>query len=126
MALYNLYAGLGGGFGGSSLVATDEYESLDAASSAAYELAIEEYQGMEGLHGVLSREECAIQILVQEGLIDNECEEYNEEIHGRMIEENDLEEEVQTMYDNEIESWIDYHAVLAEEDEEVEDDEIED
>lgn len=46
---YNIYAGLGGGFGGARLVAeAEEFENQAAAEEYAYEYAIEEYQSYEG------------------------------------------------------------------------------
>lgn len=51
MELYNLYAGLSGGFGGYQYHCTEEYNSKDEALEAARQLAIEEYQSYEGCHG---------------------------------------------------------------------------
>lgn len=44
MKQFNIYAGLGGGFGGASYRGTGEFKSLADAEQEAYELAIEEYQ----------------------------------------------------------------------------------
>lgn len=95
MAQYNIYAGLGGGFGGKDYKYTDDFTTEADAIEAAYECAIEEYQSYEGCNGILSE--------------------------GDIAEENGLdlcddEEEIQDMYQEEIESWIEYEAVLTDED----------
>lgn len=56
MAKYNLYAGLGGGFGGYQYHCTEDYDSREDAEETARELAIEEYQSYEGMHGICLRE----------------------------------------------------------------------
>ena len=50
---YNIYAGLGGSFGGATYQGTGDFESREAAEQAAYEAAVEEYEMYEGLHGIL-------------------------------------------------------------------------
>ena len=104
MALYNLYTGLGGGFGGSSYNTTEDYDTYDQAVEAAYDLAFEEYQSYEGLHGIRSENEIK--------------EEYMEE--NGIFDESDLGQEdwdfIADAYREEVEGWICYHAVLASED----------
>lgn len=68
MELYNLYAGLSGGFGGYQYHCTEEYNSKDEALEAARQLAIEEYQSYEGCHGLTSEEDILEQYLKDNGL----------------------------------------------------------
>lgn len=93
--LYNIYAGLGGGFGGANLECSEYFSSQEEADDYAYACAVEEYESYEGLHGILGWAEVA--------------------------EENDLdpeidEDEIDVIYREEIESWIDYRAVPADKD----------
>ena len=94
---YNIYAGLGGGFGGPTYQGTGEFNDEDSATDYAYEMAIEEYQSYEGYHGILDWHDVAEQ----------------EELDP---EEN--EEAIDAAYREEIESWIEYYAVPFDEDEE--------
>lgn len=97
MALYNIYAGLGGSFGGATYHGSIECENEEIACQIAYEEAVEEYQSYEGYHGILE--------------------------WGDVAEENNLDpddpnnyQEIDELYNQEIESWIDYYAVLASKD----------
>ena len=91
MKKYNIYAGLGGGFGGARLVAkAEEFENEEAAVKYAYEYAIEEYQSYEGYYGIVSY-----------GDILDYPEDYG-------LEDGFTEEDVQEIYQEEIESWITY------------------
>lgn len=94
---YNIYAGLGGGFGGATYQGTGEFNDEESAAQCAYELAVEEYQSYEGLHGILDWNDVA----EQEGL-DPETDS----------------DSIDQAYVDEMESWIEYYAVLMEEDEE--------
>lgn len=99
--LFEIYAGLSGGFGGAKYVETIEFPSYEEAEDYALELAIEEYQGYEGLHGIRSISE----IMEDEGLDEDDAElEY--------LEERD--------------SWLDYYVEEIDEDEEEDDYEDED
>ena len=75
MELYNLYAGLSGGFGGYQYHCTEEYNSKDEALEAARQLAIEEYQSYEGCHGLTSEEDILEQYLKDNGLSHDELTE---------------------------------------------------
>lgn len=92
MPLYNIYAGLNGGFGGANYIETTECENITVAEELAYWKACEEYDDMGGLHGLFNREEA--------------------------LEENpDLsEEDLEEMENEDRENWIDYYAILKEED----------
>ena len=94
---YNIYAGLGGGFGGSTYQGTGEFNDEDSATDYAYQMAVEEYQSYEGYHGILDWCDVAEQ----------------EELDP---EEN--EEAIDAVYREEIESWIEYYAIPFDEDEE--------
>lgn len=97
MAKFELFAGMGGSLGGAQSCGIYEYDNIEEADQAAYELAVEEYQSYEGLHGIPSYEE------VYESYI----EQYGDE---------DLDEEiVREYYIEEIESWIVYYAERVEE-----------
>lgn len=96
---FKIYAGLGGGFGGAHYICTKDYESEEEAMKDAYQLAVEEYQSYEGMHGVLSWEDC------KEDLQDSWPETF---IDDEMVDDH---------YAEEIESWIDYFVEPATENE---------
>ena len=103
MSLYNIYAGLSGGFGGAEYKGTADFDSEAEAMQEAYELAVAEYQEYEGCHGILGW-----------------CD---------VAEENNLDEEtdedlINELYDQEIESWIDYFVILTDEDKDISKEEI--
>lgn len=102
MKRFHLYAGLGGGFGGARYNQTIEAEDIDEAYEAAYELAVEEYQSYEGLHDIMNWGDC-YEDAVESGSIDEES-----------MTENEIHEYVDDMYQNEIESWIEYYAIKDE------------
>ena len=52
MALYNIYHGLGGSFGGMQYDYTAEFETEKEAEKAAYDAAWEEYESYEGSCGI--------------------------------------------------------------------------
>lgn len=96
MKKFNIYAGLGGSFGGASYHGTGDFKSLADAENEAYQLAVEEYESYSGCHGLLS--------------------------WGDIADENGLDytedsAEIDELYIEEMESWLDYYAVLADEDE---------
>ena len=92
---YNIYAGLGGGFGGATYRGTGDFSSRESAEEMAYQYAIEEYEMYEGYHGIRSWTDIAD----EEGL-DYEEDEY----------------EISEMYEDERESWMEYYVELTEED----------
>ena len=93
---YALFAGLGGGFGGMSFNEVVEYEgeneeaNQEKANDDAYELACQEYECYAGLHGLRDEN----QIAEEEGL---DVEEDSDEINS--------------IYEEERESWLSYKAV---------------
>lgn len=107
MGKYNIYAGMGGGFGGAQYQGTVECKSLADAYELAYELAVQEYESYEGYHGVPDYGEIA----------DN-AEDYG-------LEEGFTEEDVYEILSEQRESWIEYYAVAFEDDEDFDEDEDE-
>ena len=59
MDKYNIYAGLGGSFGGANYKFTTEANSLEEATDIAYQVAVEEYEGYEGFYGLKTWIDCA-------------------------------------------------------------------
>ena len=102
MERFHLYAGLGRGFGGAHYCETVEAENIDEACEFAYQLAIEEYQSYEGCHGILSWAEC-YEDAIESGFIDEES-----------MTEDEIHEYIDDLYQEEIESWIEYYAVKDE------------
>lgn len=88
---FEIYAGLGGGFGGASYVETIEANTREEAEEYARQCAIDDYESYEGSHGILSRDD------VFEDLIESFGEE-------------PLEEDVDLKYMEEVEGWIVYYV----------------
>ena len=98
---YDLYAGLGGRFGGANLIFKGvEYDNKEEATKAAYEYAVEEYQSYEGYHGLTSY---------------NDIKE-NTEDYG--LDEDPEAEDIDEVYTEEVENWIEYYAIPTAEDDE--------
>ena len=107
MPKYNIYSGLSGGFGGATLTdievvsgsfggasLTDievECENQEQADMIAYDSAVEIYGSYDGFNGLLSIEE----IMDEEGCDENDALVFWEEQR---------------------EDWLDYYAVLSDED----------
>ena len=104
MERYNIYAGLGGSFGGADYVYTAEFESLDEADSIVYEIAVEEYQSYEGLHGIRDWNDCFSDFCEKEGIPETNDNEAK------------YEDTINEIYQEEIDNWIEYYAVLTSED----------
>ena len=70
---YKIRAALGGGFGGTEFAEWEDCDATteDQAKEMAYELACEEYDQYDGLHGLRSVE----QIMEEDGLSEKEAEE---------------------------------------------------
>lgn len=88
---FEIYAGLGGGFGGANYVETIEANTREEAEEYARQCAIDDYESYEGSHGILSRDN------VFEDLIESFGEE-------------PLEEDVDLRYMEEVEGWITYYV----------------
>ncbi len=113
MALYHLYVGLGGGFGGAQFSHAEEFESRDEAIEAAYELAVEEYESYGGFHGLESYDSLR-ELMQEEALQNGECPE------GQDVSEYITDEMVDEAYREEVDGWIQYYVRLADEDGEYE------
>lgn len=87
---FKIYAGLAGGFGGATYYKTEEYDSVHEAEVDAYELAVAEYESYEGLYGIISREDI------------------REDLNAYGLDDNATEAEIEEVYKEEVESWIDY------------------
>lgn len=88
---FEIYAGLGGGFGGASYIETIEANTREKAEEYARQCAIDDYESYEGSHGILSRDD------VFEDLIES-------------FDEEPLEEDVDLKYMEEVEGWITYYV----------------
>lgn len=106
--LYNIYAGLGGGFGGATYQGTADCKNIEEAEELAKDYAYEEYDSYEGLHGLLTQEE-AEQQAIEDG-IDPDTTAFD-----RYIDQ---------LFDEDREQWIEYWAVPMDEDVEIEEDDI--
>ena len=86
MKTFEIYAGLGGGFGGAILIETSEFKNEEEAYDFAYQMAIQEYETYAGLHGL---------------------KDYDE-----ILEEYDGDETAADYeYQNEMDIWLDYYVV---------------
>ena len=90
MENYRIRGALGGGFGGCDNVdwVYDTFKNENDAMSSAYELACEEYEMYDGMHGLRSVED--------------------------IMEEEDIDyEEAEEVWYEERETWLDYEAELV-------------
>lgn len=109
MPKYKIYAGLGGGFGGSTFRGVEEFNNEDEAYVYAHELSCEEYGMYAGLHGLIDYEDI-YQDMVDDG-----------------IDEEDIDEgQIELEYEEERDSWLDFEVIevpdnykLSEEEEEL-------
>lgn len=90
MAWFRIYAGLGGGFGGANDQGIYQCEDAEEATNLAYEMAKEEYESYEGLHGLLDWEDCRRDL--EESWPDMEW----------------TDDDVADRYQEELESWLDF------------------
>ena len=101
MQEFNVYAGLGGSFGGANYHSTILAKNINEATNYAYECARDEYEMYEGERGIKSWYDVALEMGFDSDVADmSEAEE----------------EEVSEVYNNEVEDWICYYAVLTSED----------
>lgn len=100
MKRYNIYAGLGGSFGGAQYQYTTDCKDEDEASDLAYQAAIEEYESYEGLHGIKTWDDCRDDIAEEDDVLPEEVSD----------------DAVDVMYNEERENWIDFYAVPTDED----------
>lgn len=97
---YNIYAGLGGGFGGAKFQYTKDFKSLSDADYAAYEEACAIYESQQGI-GLLDYDDFVEQAreLVYKGL-------YNNDVQYELAV-GFAADELETASKN---SWIEYYA----------------
>lgn len=81
---WDIFAGLGGGFGGAKLIKRF-VGTREEAEREAYLFAVEDYESYEGLHGLRS-------------------------VKDIMEEDNVDESEAEMIYNDEMESWLDYYV----------------
>lgn len=103
---YNIYAGLSGGFGGASYQGTLEADSISDAEDYAYQLAVEEYESYAGMYGLADYGSLKEDYPIEE----DESEE-------------DYEDRISMLYEEEMETWLSYYAILEEDDKEISEDE---
>lgn len=97
MSKYKIFAGLGGGFGGAEYVETREFVTEKDANDYAYELACQDYEMYEGMHG-----------LPDFGDIEEDPEYYG-------LMEDASSEEIEEVYIEARDGWIEYYVELVEE-----------
>ena len=105
---YNIYSGLGGGFGGAKYQYTGLFNSQEEATNEAYQQACEEYYAYSESHGLLTYEEA------EEQAIDE----------GYTPDTEDFEAYINEVLQEDIESWVDYYAVPTSEDTETPEDDL--
>ena len=99
MRKYEIYAGMGGGFGGAQYHGIYEFSTAKEAERYAYDLAWDEYQSYEGSHGILSRDEVYEDCLASEW------------IEPGAQSEAEIDCIVDEAYLEQVESWIEWKAV---------------
>lgn len=105
---YNIYSGLGGGFGGAKYQYTGLFNSQEEATDEAYQRACEEYYAYSESHGLLTYEEA------EEQAIDEGCTPGTK----------DFEVYISEVFQEDIETWVDYYAILTSEDTETPEDDL--
>lgn len=98
MKKFRVFAGMGGGFGGANDYGIYEFKDTEEAEQYAYEMAVQEYQSYEGSGGIVSWGEIA-----------ENLEEFG-------LEEGYTEDDINEIYNEEIESWISYYVEEVPED----------
>lgn len=96
MKQYKIYAGLGGGFGGAQHLETAQFANESDANDYAYQLALQEYQSYEGMHGLY------------------EFADIYENPTDFGLDEDCTEDEAHEAYLQEVESWIEYWVEVVE------------
>ena len=99
--MYNIYAGVGE----ANYLGTVNCDSNEEADCVAREAAIDEYDSYAGLHGIPDR-----------GDIYDSPEDFG-------LEDGYSEEDVDEVLQEEIDSWIEYYAILEDEDTNIDEEE---
>lgn len=92
---YNIYAGLKGAFGPPTYCGTLDFSDEVDAENFAYKLALDDYQHYEGNCGIKSWN----QIAEEEGL-----------------DPLSDQEQIDILYENELEEWLNYYVIPTDED----------
>lgn len=103
---FNIYVGVPSY--DSRYIGTYEFANQEEADDFAHQMSCEEYEMYAGLHGIPSWEECYQEL----------TDTYAAEIEAGEYDENDIEAMAEDLYNEEIESWAEYRAVLESEDKE--------
>lgn len=103
MPRFEIYAGLGGGFGGASLQCIEQCDSLEEAKQYAYELAIEKYESYGDIHGLQTYDQA-----IEEAKIEvSQEEDFNEDLEEW---QEAILEYANEIYNDWLERWIDYYV----------------
>lgn len=103
MKQYNIYAGLGGSFGGANYQFTTLCETEDEALGEAFESACEEYEQYSGLHGLPGWEDAVHEYCENNNLSEDELTDEDSQ-------------EIEECYNDTRESWLDYYVVATDKD----------
>ncbi len=106
MKQYNIYAGLGGSFGGAKYQYTGLYETQEEAEDDAFQAACENYDQYEGFQGLPSWKDAVEAYCVDQGI---DLEEFNED-------DDESLQEVEEYYNDARENWLCYYAIPTDED----------
>lgn len=107
MPQYKVYAGLGGGFGGSTFRGIFPFQDVDEAEKFAHDEAVDEYEMYAGMHG-----------------LDDYDSIYQEFVDNRIPEDEIDEGDVELALEESMDSWLDYHVELVSDDYELTEGEI--
>lgn len=107
MSDYNIYAGLNGGFGGATYQGTLKDVSMLEAEERAYAEAIQIYESYEGWYGLKTWNDCFEDFCEEKGI------EASEENMDKYL--NEIDE----LYNDEVDSWIEYYVIDKKEDKDV-------
>ena len=97
MKTFEIYYGLGGGFGGAKYGSTEEFETEEEALDYAYFEAMQEFENMAGRHGL----SCYEDFLIEASQSLGEDEE---------VEEVELHSMADDLYMAYCESWLRYNV----------------
>lgn len=103
MKQYNIYAGLGGNFGGAYYQYTTLANSLKEAQHEAWEAAYNQFNLMEGCHNFYNEEN----FIKEYCLNNNRNRDELKNVDLAIIEE---------LYSDELDKWLCFDAILTEED----------
>ena len=100
MELYNIYAGLGGGFEGAKYEFTSKFDLKEEAENCAYEQAVQYYEMYAGSHGLDCLDDCI-----------NEALESGEFPEDTPRDDDELLDYAGEIYMERVEGWLDFFAI---------------